>query len=120
MYSQINYNESRAPGPGKDAIGHSGKLAATIAQPVCSTGKLKPILKMKTNILPIITFVAAIAAVFVLPKSPSIACFLVTVPGIVSLFVLDYGRSIRPLGPRADITPFGGADRPLAATVEAA
>jgi hypothetical protein len=66
---------------------------------------------MNSNIFPVATFLGAAAALFVLPFSPAAAGFFITVPGILSLLILDYGRSFEPLWLRAGIQPFGPADR---------
>jgi len=64
-------------------------------------------MNMKTNILPLIAFLAAIATVAILPVSATAASILFTVTGLLSTMVLDYGRSSSPvLVPSAPILPF--------------
>jgi len=61
---------------------------------------------MKTNIAQICTFPAAAAAIAIAPYSPFAACLAVTVAGILSLVLLDYGRAIAPVGAAAEVIPF--------------
>jgi hypothetical protein len=48
---------------------------------------------MKTNILPLIAFLAAIAAVALVPVSAAAACGAFTVTGLLATLVADYGRN---------------------------
>jgi hypothetical protein len=68
---------------------------------------------MKTNLFPIATFASAIAALILLPVSPEAAGVLVAVPGIVSLFILEYSRPAMRLAPCAEIRPFDPSARTL-------
>lgn len=61
---------------------------------------------MKTNVLPLIAFAAAIAAFVILPVSAVAASIAVSVTGIVSILVGDYGRNIEPLRAGPTIIPF--------------
>jgi hypothetical protein len=61
---------------------------------------------MKTNILPLIAFLAAIAAFAILPVSAVAASFAVTVTGILSILFSDYGRSLEPVRVPAPVLPF--------------
>jgi hypothetical protein len=47
---------------------------------------------MKSITLPIVTFLAAIAAFVLLPMSAPAAAIAFTVTGILSILVADYGR----------------------------
>jgi hypothetical protein len=75
---------------------------------------------MKTNLLPIATFTAAVAALLILPLSPEASGVLVAVPGIVSLFVLEYSRPNTVLVPCAEIRPFNPPSRATAEIRKAA
>jgi hypothetical protein len=61
---------------------------------------------MKTNTLPIIAFLAAIAAVALVPVSATTACVAFTVTGLLSTLVADYGRSPRAISASAPVVPF--------------
>jgi hypothetical protein len=60
---------------------------------------------MKTTSLPLVTFLAAIAAFALLPVSAVAASFAVTVAGILSILAADYGRSLEPLRVLAPVIP---------------
>jgi hypothetical protein len=62
---------------------------------------------MKSNILLVSAVLAAIAAVFLLPVSAAAAGVAFTAAGVFSVFMSDYGRSIKPLRASAQIVPFG-------------
>jgi hypothetical protein len=49
---------------------------------------------MKSITLPVITFLAAIAAFVILPVSAPAAAIAFTVTGVLSILVADYGRSV--------------------------
>ena len=49
---------------------------------------------MKTITLPVITFLAAIAAFVILPVSAPAAAIAFTVTGVLSILVADYGRPV--------------------------
>ncbi len=68
---------------------------------------------MNTHILTISSVLAAILALFILPVSTAAAGIAFLVSGILAVFVADYGRSIEPLKPRAEIIPFD-SNGPLA------
>jgi hypothetical protein len=75
---------------------------------------------MKTNILPVATLAAASLAILILPISPEAAGILVAVPGFISLFVLEYSRSLEPLRHPAEIKPFEPAGSAQGRTLDAA
>lgn len=64
---------------------------------------------MKSNILPISSVLAALAAVALLPVSATAASLAFTAIGILSIFIADYGRSVAPLRAVAPVVPFGAA-----------
>jgi hypothetical protein len=77
-------------------------------------------LNMKTNVLPLIAFAAAIAAFVILPVSAVAASIAVSVTGIASILVADYGRDIEPLRAGPEIIPFDAPGRLQGALREAA
>ena len=66
---------------------------------------------MKTTSLPIVTFLAALAAFALLPVSAVAATFAVTVTGILSILAADYGRNVEPLRVPANVIAFRAARR---------
>lgn len=75
---------------------------------------------MKANALPIIAFLAAIAAFVFLPVSAVAASIAVSVTGIVSVLAGDYGRSIEPVRVGSRLIPFDAPCRPAPGLREAA
>jgi hypothetical protein len=63
---------------------------------------------MKTNLLSISSFIAAIA---LLPVSTAAAGIAFVTVGILAVFAADYGRTLAPMGARAEIIPFSSNDR---------
>jgi hypothetical protein len=74
---------------------------------------------MKTNLLPVIALLAAIAAFALLPVSAAAASIAVSVTGLASLLTADYGRNLEPVRAPAPIVPFG-MSRPSLADCRAA
>jgi hypothetical protein len=64
---------------------------------------------MKSNILLISAVLAAIAALLLLPVNAAAAGVAFTAAGVFSVFMSDYGRSIRPVRVSAQIVPFSAA-----------
>ena len=60
---------------------------------------------MKTNILPVIAFLAAIAAFVLLPVSVVAASIALSVTGMVSVVAADYGRPVEPTRVTAPVVP---------------
>jgi hypothetical protein len=75
---------------------------------------------MKANALPIIAFLAAIAAFVFLPVSAVAASIAVSVTGMASVLAGDYGRSIEPLRTASRLIAFDAPSRPSAGLREAA
>ena len=65
---------------------------------------------MKTQALPLIAFLAAIAAFVLLPISAVAASIALSVTGTISVLAADYGRTLEPLRPAAPVAPFPVAD----------
>jgi hypothetical protein len=61
---------------------------------------------MKSNTLPIASFLAAVVAFVMLPMSASAAAIAFTVTGVLAVLVADYGRDIEPLALPARAIPF--------------
>lgn len=61
---------------------------------------------MNTNSLPVIAFLAAIAAIAIVPMSAAAACIALTTTGLLSTMVADYGRAKRPSLVLAPVVPF--------------
>jgi len=61
---------------------------------------------MKTNSLPVIAFLAAIAAFVLLPVSAVAASIALSVTGMIAVFAADYGRTVEPLRIPAPVVPF--------------
>jgi hypothetical protein len=53
--------------------------------------------------LPVISFLAVLAACIVLPLSAAAACIALTITGVLAILVSDYGRSPKPLQARAEV-----------------
>jgi hypothetical protein len=75
---------------------------------------------MKTNVLHLCSFPVAAVAIAIATLSPFAACLAVTVAGVLSVGLLDYGRTIAPVSVTAEVIPFGVANSAPAATREAA
>jgi hypothetical protein len=60
---------------------------------------------MKTSSLPIIAFLAAIAAFVLLPMSAVAAGVTFSVTGMISVFAADYGRNLEPVRVTARVVP---------------
>ena len=61
---------------------------------------------MNTRILPVIAFLAALAAFVLLPVGAVAASMTLAVAGMLSVFVADYGRTIEPVTASAEIIAF--------------
>ncbi len=70
---------------------------------------------MKTNVLPLIAFLAALAAFVLLPVSFVTASIALSVTGMISVIAADYGRSAKPLRVPARVISI---DVPRLATAE--
>ena len=66
---------------------------------------------MKTNVLHLSSFPIAVAALVIAPISPVAACLAVTVAGVLSVLVFDYGRPVAPISVPAEVIPFSAANR---------
>lgn len=75
---------------------------------------------MKTNTLPLIAFLASLAAFVFLPVSAVAASIALSVTGVVSVLVADYGRNVEPLKTHSRVIPFNAPARPSAGLREAA
>jgi hypothetical protein len=85
-----------------------GSFGVTFRRPACSSCN-----KMKTESLPIKAFLAALAAIALIPVGPGAASIAFTVTGLLALLLSDYGRGMVPLRPSADVLrhDFGGRGR---------
>ena len=72
----------------------------------------KNTLNMKTSVLPIIAFLAAIAAFVFLPVSAVGASIALSVTGMLSVVGADYGRSIEPVRVPAQVVALDPERRP--------
>ncbi|HXQ81618.1 MAG TPA: hypothetical protein VN775_09915 [Opitutaceae bacterium] len=61
---------------------------------------------MNTRTLPVISFLAVIAAFVVLPVSAVAACIGLSVTGMISVLAADYGRGVEPLSVQEPVAPF--------------
>jgi len=61
---------------------------------------------MKTNILPVIAFLAVIAAFVLLPVSAVAASIGLSVTGMISVVAADYSRGMEPIRAQAPAVPF--------------
>ena len=61
---------------------------------------------MKSNTLPIVSFLAAVVAFVMLPMSAPAAAIAFTVTGVLAVLVADYGRNVEPLRLPAQAIPF--------------
>ena len=69
---------------------------------------------MKTSSLPIIAFLAAIAAFVLLPMSAVAAGVTFSVTGMISVFAADYGKNLEPVRVPAKVVALEEARRPSA------
>jgi di/tricarboxylate transporter len=65
-----------------------------------------------TNSLPVIAFLAVIAALILVPVSAVVAGFAVSVAGTLLIVSADYGRSVEPLRAKSRVIPFGAPGTP--------
>jgi hypothetical protein len=65
----------------------------------------------KSNSLLISAFLAAIAAIALLPVSATAAGLAITVTGILPVIFSDYGRNISPVRAPAPVVPFRSPGR---------
>jgi|CZKI01.1.fsa_nt_gi hypothetical protein len=71
-------------------------------------------MNMKTNSLPIIGYLAAIAAFALLPVSAVVAAIAFSVTGMISVFAADYGRNLEPVRVTAQVVALEDARLPSA------
>ena len=69
---------------------------------------------MKTNALPVIAFLAAIAASVLLPVSAVAASIALSVTGMIAVLAADYGKTVEPLRAPATVVPFRASHAGLA------
>lgn len=62
---------------------------------------------MNTRILPVIAFLAALAAFVLLPVGAVAASTTLAVTGMLAIFLADYGRTIEPVRVSGEIIAFG-------------
>jgi hypothetical protein len=60
---------------------------------------------MKTHTLPLIAFLAALAAFVFLPVSATAASVALSVTGMISVLAADYGKDAKPLRVPAPVVP---------------
>ena len=65
-----------------------------------------------TSSLPIIAFLAAIAAFVLLPVSAVGAAIAFSATGMIAVFAADYGRNLEPLRAEAQVVALNEARRP--------
>jgi hypothetical protein len=75
---------------------------------------------MKSNILTISTFVTGTAAIALVPFSAAAAAMAFTAAGVLSVFLADYGSSLRPFQPMAQVVSFHAPQLSVAGLKEAA
>ncbi|HXQ81620.1 MAG TPA: hypothetical protein VN775_09925 [Opitutaceae bacterium] len=75
---------------------------------------------MKTNSLPLIAFLAVIAAFALLPVSAVAASIALSVTGVLSVAAADYGRNMEPIRAESRAVPIDAPGRPSAELREAA
>ena len=68
-------------------------------------GNKRTQLNMKTNSLPLVAFLAVIAAFAVLPVSAVAASIALSITGMISVLSADYGRGTKPVGIPAPAVP---------------
>ena len=61
---------------------------------------------MNTNVLSSSALILAFAAIALIPVSATAAGAAITVAGVLSVLLLDYGRTIDPVRVQAGIVPF--------------
>jgi hypothetical protein len=75
---------------------------------------------MKNSSLPILAFLAAIAATIFLPLSATASGLALTVTGVIAMLAADYGRELAPLQLPSNVVPFEAARHGRSAAEEAA
>jgi hypothetical protein len=75
---------------------------------------------MKTNILPSVAYLGAIAACLLLPVSAAAASIAVSATGMLCVLAADYGRNLEPVRVNSRVVPFNEPGCPAAAFREAA
>ncbi|HXQ81619.1 MAG TPA: hypothetical protein VN775_09920 [Opitutaceae bacterium] len=75
---------------------------------------------MKTNSLPLIAFLVAIAAFALLPVSAVAASVAFSVTGMISVFTADYGRKLEPARVSTQVIAFDATRAPSAEFRDAA
>jgi hypothetical protein len=75
---------------------------------------------MKNTSIPILAFLAAIAASILLPISATASGIALTVTGVIAMLAADYGRVLTPLSLPSNVVPFEASRRVPAAVEEAA
>lgn len=75
---------------------------------------------MKTSTLPVTAFLATLVAIIVLPFGGAAAAIAFTATGLLSVFVADYGRNLKPVTVPAEILHFGAPECKAAAHRQAA
>ena len=60
---------------------------------------------MKTNLLPIVAFLATLLAFLLLPMTATAASIALSVTGMLSVFTADYGRVLEPVRVPAPVLP---------------
>jgi hypothetical protein len=58
---------------------------------------------MNTNSLPVLSFLAVLAASVLLPVSAPASCIALTITGVLAILVSDYGRELQPVRAQAKI-----------------
>jgi hypothetical protein len=61
---------------------------------------------MKNSSLPILAFLAAVAASIILPLSATASGIALTVTGVIAMLAADYGRQLSPLQLPSNVIPF--------------
>jgi hypothetical protein len=77
-------------------------------------------MNMNNSSLPILAFLAVIAATILLPLSATASGIALTVTGVVAMLAADYGREITPLRIPANVVPFEASGRGPATLQKAA
>ncbi|HEY1763771.1 MAG TPA: hypothetical protein VGF85_02535 [Opitutaceae bacterium] len=70
--------------------------------------------------LPVIAFLAVLAALILAPVSAMVAGLAVSVAGIFLILAADYGRNMTPLRAVSTVVPFAAPRRPAESYREAA
>ena len=98
LESQLHRAPPSRTGRRRPAGIRPSKNPQLVPNPRVLTGNKQKASHMKNHVLALATFVSAVAALPMLPLYPAVAGFLIAAPGVIAIFLVEYGRPIRQSG----------------------